>query len=51
MSATVLDGIRQCLVRLKMPCALELNVEWLLMSSRLNKLVLLQILSLDLTRH
>ena len=23
MSATVLDGIRQCLVRLKMPCALE----------------------------
>ena len=28
-----------------------LNVEWLLMSSRLNKLVLLQILSLDLTRH
>ena len=27
------------------------NVEWLLMSSRLNKLVLLQIFSLDLTRH
>ena len=28
-----------------------LNVEWLLMSSKLNKLVLLQIFSLDLTRH
>ena len=29
----------------------HLNVEWLLMSSKLNKLVLLQIFSLDLTRH